>query len=290
MAILNERILIAPATRVGGRAGVVSPFQFVTTGEDSLRVKYAAPATGTLALVLRTLADDNTIQVHAYTLTIASAYVLHTTYIPLTTGSIINMAVSQTSSSSSDGAPAFVAVELVRGTDAAAQLLGVLMQGYCRTLTSLSYPGSLVVGSTDGPGWPRQLAFANPAAGAEFSAQVSPNTLWRLRGFRIKLITSAVVGNRQVGFFASHPVFGTHFVAMSTELWPAGTAVNLHWNVGAAKTDTAIAASHVTTLPANIVLNGVDGPMTVGTTTVGRQAGDLLQSVSLLVDEWVLLL
>jgi hypothetical protein len=74
----------------------------------------------------------------------------------------------------------------------------VLLQGYVTDTSRLSFPGSPIRSSIEGPGVLRSITGTNPAANAEISETVPTNARWRVHAIRFTLVTDANVANREV--------------------------------------------------------------------------------------------
>ena len=62
--------------------------------------------------------------------------------------------------------------------------------------SDLGFPGGVVKSPLDGPGLVQTYTQGNPALGAEIVVTVPANTMWLVKSFTARLITSAVVANR----------------------------------------------------------------------------------------------
>lgn len=92
----------------------------------------------------------------------------------------------------------FVRVELIEGLTGAIVSSSTLLQNYITPNVAASWPGASLLSPLDGAGFMRVVTGTDPAAGAEISETVPAGVRWRLIGFRVVFVTSAVVANRIV--------------------------------------------------------------------------------------------
>jgi len=161
--VATEQAFPSSAPIVGGGRLLPTPAQFYVTGEDRLRIVSANAMAGvSLQLHWRHAEPSGRTVPNAQTHTPASDRSIAVTDYPLGVGSLLNVTVF-----AGAGAPkvgqTYVMVQLVRGTGAAAIVLGTLLAGYVTSTQALGWPGSPIAGSLEGGGAYRSIAGATPA-------------------------------------------------------------------------------------------------------------------------------
>lgn len=278
-----ERTFFAqPIPGAGGRV-IASPFQFVTTGEDNLRVTSVNSLAGVqVKLQGRRLDGDGQIKPARWDHTPASDRTPTTTEIELGAGALLNLAIF-----ASAGAPkvgqTFVIVQLIRGAGAAAIVLGTLLQGYVTSTQGLGWPGSPIESSIAGGGVIRTLLGTTPAAGAEISETVPTGARWQFLGGTIALQTNATVGDRRpVMTFQSGGFQIAN--AISPLAIPPSSLYGFAWGQGMTLSNA---------LSTNIGQQGspMDLPLlaggTIQTFTLGLAAGDQYLAPQFQIREWL---
>lgn len=265
-----------------GRAAT-APFQFVTTGEDSLRVTVinSAPSVR-VAVQGRRIDQAGTILPIAWSVAPSSNRTPTTRVFPLGVGAMVNLAVW-----ASEGSPVvgqtFVIVQIVRGHTGATELLGTLLGGYVTGTQGLGWPGSPIVSSTDGEPYVRHILGTTPAAGAGIIETVPTGARWQLLGLRFQLSTSAVAVTRYVAVGAGSGSVAPYYIPsprqqIASELRVFSFGVGLEYAVN----DVVGTASHA--LPDHLLLSAGDS-FSVG--VVNMQAGDQLGAPQFVVREWL---
>lgn len=277
--------IVRPATpfQLGGGRILPSPNQFYLTGEDSLRIVSANSLVGVaIKIQVRTanLAGD-TIP-HSFTHTPFTDRSINREDYPVGTGSILNVTVF-----AGAGAPlvgqTFVIIQLVRGTGAAAVVLGTLLAGYITATQALGFPGSPIRMSTEGDGFVRQIIGSNPVGGVEIVETVPTGARWEVLSIVLVLSTNTVIVNRFLALTMAQPG-GVGALLFNTVAQPANTsgiytfAPNLSVNADAAR------AYYTTPLPAgHVLLAGGSW----ATTTLNLTVGDNFTVNRYLVREWL---
>jgi len=87
---------------------------------------------------------------------------------------------------------------LIRGAAGDVQVVQVLVSDAITNRSALAWPGGQLRQSVEGPGALRSIAGTNPAAGVEVSEAVPTDARWRLRSFRVQLVTAVAVATRRV--------------------------------------------------------------------------------------------
>lgn len=166
------------------------------TGEDNLRLTtFGALASAEVALEGRILDKNGCVIPIAERQVPNSNYTAKTTIHGLSEGLLTNVQLRVSVGTAVRG-HVFAILELIRGNLQAVQPLGTLIQGYLTSSGRLAWPGSPIVGSSEGPGRLRSVVGTDPAAGVEISETIATGTRARLRSFAYTLVASAVVANR----------------------------------------------------------------------------------------------
>lgn len=92
----------------------------------------------------------------------------------------------------------FVEIGILRGIEAAAGVVQVLVKDYLTTGELLAFPGGAVRASVEGPGVLRSVAGTDPGVGVEITETVPTDARWRLLSMRFSLVTSGDAGLRRV--------------------------------------------------------------------------------------------
>ena len=188
----------------GGRL-VAAPYQFVTTGEESLRVVSANSLAGVrIKLQGLRLNDRGENHPFAYDHIPNSDRTIVTTDHPIGIGGLLHLTAFVSGASPLVG-QTFVIVQVIRGAGAAAIVLGTLLQGYVTSTQGLGWPGSPIQSSIEGGGYIRQVTGTMPAAGANISETVPAGCRWELQVLNVLLTTSAAAGNRTPFLFIDTP-------------------------------------------------------------------------------------
>ncbi|HEY3042613.1 MAG TPA: hypothetical protein VGJ39_01215 [Vicinamibacterales bacterium] len=196
MAGATERPFFAqPIFGAGGRA-VFSPFQFVTTGEDNLRIVSVNSQAGvTIRVSGRRFDNAANLIPFTYDHTPNTDRTTRTTDHNLGAGALVNLHVVANAGSPLVGRT-FVMVQLIRGLSGATIVLGTLLAGHVTAVQGLGWPGSPIESSIAGGGVVRIITGTDPAAGAEISETVPTGARWQLLTLRATLTASATVATR----------------------------------------------------------------------------------------------
>lgn len=176
----------------------------------------------------------------------------------------------------------FVHVSIARGPVVTPFTTQTIMADYLVDNIGLGWPGGRIIQSTEGPGWMRSVAVANPAAGADFLTFVPNGARWRVVGAHMILTTSATVANR-VSRSRFNDGANDYFDGPPNQVIPASQTASITWtpsptSAGANVPDVMVDLSDT------IIATGGDG---VGTSTENIQAGDQYSAIDLRVEEWI---
>jgi hypothetical protein len=184
-----------PVTGAGGRI-IATPFQFYTTGEENVRVVSVNAAAGVVVGINgRFRNSDGTITPLRHGHTPATNRTTVTSEFTLGIGAVLDLTVFATSGAPLKG-QTYVLVQLIRGSGAAAVVVGLLLGGYVTATQGLGFPGSPIISSTDGEPAARTIIGATPGAGAELSEAVPTGARWEVLTIHARMVASGTVANR----------------------------------------------------------------------------------------------
>jgi hypothetical protein len=279
----TERIIVPQPLPIGGGRSIAAPFQFITSGEDNLRITVVNAAAGVrVAVQGRRVDRDGRILPLAHTVAATSDRLAVTRIFPLGVGALLNLAVWAEA-----GAPVvgqtFVIVQVVRGLEGGTELLGTLMQGYVTSTQGLGWPGSPIVSSTEGEPFVRAIRGTAPAAATDLSETVPTGARWELLAIRFNIATSAVAGTRYVGLVANDGVIGPWLVVSQRVInpsevraytWAQGLSYEVSDTIGHAQSG----------IPRGALLRAGS---VIRSNVYNMQAGDQVFAPDLLVREWL---
>ncbi len=282
---MPERILTprsTPPTIFGGGV-VATPFQFLTDGDDNLRVRVWSTASGeTLSVALRVLTSDSKIQVTERQITLGGLGTLQTSLIKLAPGAVLSVSTEVLTGLVARGR-VFVQIDLVRGFDGPLVTLGTLIQGYVGTFMGLAFPGSVLSHPLDGAGWQHHVVLSAPPAGSEFSGTIGAAGRFMIHDFHGALATNATAGTRLPTLFVRDAGFNYHTFSPVGIGQAPSTSVFYHWQPRMTMTPVAggvnVAAPWpATRFPAGLIL---------GTGTLNLAAGDQWSTLGAYIEEWI---
>lgn len=281
---MGERVFAAnPLASAGGRV-ITSPFQFVTEGEDNLRVSSWNSLTGVrLQIAGRRFDEKGRLIPFVYDHMPTTDRTRTTTDFALGAGALVNLQVSPAA-----GAPlvgqTYVMVQLIRGFTGATIVLGTLLAGYVSVTQPLGWPGSPIVASTDGRGALRAFSGTNPLPGSNVQETVPANARWRLQSVSCLFSTAA-------GGAARLPVFGIiSFAAYNVQVFvtagiPASSTGYLLWAPGLTHDLFGGATyQYLNPLPVETFAQAGD-QLSIGAENM--QIGDNFDAPALVVEEWI---
>jgi hypothetical protein len=171
-----------PVSTAAGRV-IASPFQFVLTGEDNLRVISLNSLAGVRVKIQgRRLNDRGKVDAFAFDHVPNSDRSARSEDYALGVGAILNLVVFAYAGTPVVG-QTFVITQLIRGFGASAVVLGTLLQGYVTSVQELAWPGSPLVSSTDGEPYVRNIVGTAPGVGNEIDETVPSGARWELVSF-----------------------------------------------------------------------------------------------------------
>lgn len=259
-----------------------SPSGFYVAGEDNLRVSSLNSAAAVrLNCSGRIRGSDGVIRPFSVDHVPNTDRTIASTITPIGSGWILNLRLVASAGTPRIG-QTWAIVELVRGFTGASMVVGSLASDYVTQHQPISWPGSPVRGSLEGPGFIRSIAGTNPAANVEWSETVPAGARWQIVALSNVLVTDATVANRfpqliiddgAANVYQSDPA-AAH-AASITRIYNAGQ--------GTARLDSVSNSPHWP-LPN-------DTPMAAGfrirSFVTNIQAGDNWGAPQLLVREWL---
>jgi len=176
----------------------------------------------------------------------------------------------------------FVTVDLVRGPSAGGGVLATLLQGPLASLQRMSWPGSPMVNTLDGPGVIRSIAGTDPAANVEISETVPAGARWRLLNLVATLVTDANAANREVSLTFDD---GTTVYAVAPSSVNQAASLTRRYSAGAGSIRGAAATALEITIAITpvVLLAG----HRIATVTTNRQVTDNWGAPQYTVEEWL---
>lgn len=280
----GEQVFVATPTISGGRANIIaSPFQWLFTGEDHLRLVIANALAGVVVRWQgRFMRKDGTVVPIQGQMTPTSDRALNVALVPMEPGFLLNFAVGVTNAAPTIG-QVFVQVNIVRGLAASLIVLGQILGGYCTVSQLLAYPGSPIVASTEGLGALRLIVGTDPAAGVDWSETVPTNARWQLLSVRALFQTDATVAARNVNLLIDDGTNNYYRIASHRDQ-PASQPYSYSWSVGTQDLGGLANAAVVIPLPNHAYMKA---GYRVRAATSLMQAGDDWSTLSILAREWL---
>lgn len=227
---MAEQAFVAPPITTAGGKVIASPFQFYTTGEDHLQITSFGGTDTPITVQGRFLDAKGRISASAWVHTPSPfIYTAKTERFALAPGAVLNLTVSGTQANDTDHM--FVKVQLVRGLGAPAIVLGTLLEGYVSGQQSISWPGSPLQHSLDGPG-DDIVATANPpVAGAAWTGGVPVGARWELLAIKGSFAADATVASRDI-LLAAGSLTALAFVVAAPVAVTAGGVLRFSFGQG----------------------------------------------------------
>lgn len=264
---------------------IVSPYQFVTSGDDSLRVRAASAVAGVeLEISYRWLDPSGVIQVNARRLVVPGTRLLVETELALGDGYLLNLVVRPVAGTVLAG-QVYAAVEVVRGTGAVGVVLGQLLGGYCTATSGLAWPGSPIIGSLEGPGCLRHLFDDVLSPPALYAWTVPAGARWRPVAVLAYALTDATAGTRE--YMIQLYVDALNFICLVPDgaLIPDSRTTYHSWIIGGRAQSASSTTYTAAVLPDEITLLA-GGQVYV--LSIGYQGpADQFIAVGLTVLEWL---
>lgn len=279
-----ERAFPAAAIPSAGARSITTPFQFLVSGEDNLRVRVWDSAAGqTLIVSGRAVDRDGTIGIFNQPILLTGIRSVQTKVFKLAPGYVLSVSAEMSGGTVEHG-QCFIQVDLVRGFDGPLTTLGTLLQGYVASTEGLAYPGSPITTPFDGPGYVRVIQGAIPAPGAQIAEAGPSNAVWQVRHFRSLLTTDATVADRYAFLILQDGSSRVIWFAPSIFAQPAGLVRGYNWAPGVIPTANAGANNLAIPLPSPHRLNAT---MVIRSGNVGAGPADQWGQPTFVVEEWI---
>lgn len=284
---MAERIY--PAAPIVGRGGLTpTPFQFVFTGEDHLRLVVANAVPDVVVSVQGRFLDDGGSSPSAFTFQFKppSTGAVSTSMIAMGRGVLLNVAIRALDQRTEPG-ECYARLDVVRGFSGGLTLLGVLVCGYIESSFWRAWPGSVLDPPSFGRGRVRLVTVANPAPGAAVVIPITDTqTRWRVIAVFCAFTASAVAGNRVV--FCSLIQSSTEVYRSASSLVATANFSNAHaWGAGAPSPSVAAITSGLGGLPVDCTLSSRGASdASIQIMVGGMDPADQISLVRALVEEW----
>lgn len=180
----------------------------------------------------------------------------------------------------------FIRMDLTRGNapfpGVASPQAQSLVHDYVTAAGTVGFPGTRVIGPTEGPGWIHSLQVPNPAAGADWTLTTLANQRLRVESLTAVFTASATVANRTPELIWDDGG-NIMFVDDVNANIVAGQVIQVSSTGTNIPTGVVTTILHVTMPPGMILVPG----HRVRTNTPGIQAGDQWSAIFLNVEEWI---
>lgn len=193
-----ERVYPGAAPVASGRGLVASSFQYYLTGDESLRVETISN-NAPFAIVdvgVRLWREDDRAIIIERERHVCSPPALSQKDYALPAGALLNLRLA-TSTAAAIYGRLFVRAQLIRGTGAAADVIGTLVQGYLSPQNDIAWPGSPIQTMHDGRGVIFDVGWSL-VAGPALVMTVPAGVRYRVIAGAFYYTTSAAPGNRIV--------------------------------------------------------------------------------------------
>lgn len=177
----------------------------------------------------------------------------------------------------------FVQLQIIRGAGPAAIPMATVLQGYVTATQALSWPGSPITSSVDGPGAPLVVIVGIAPLGTEVSTIVPVNARFAVGLAAATFVAGAAVANRNptlVYLSGGALLMRSGYNVNVT----AGQTRDFSWMTGFGNLIENPLGQVSLSLPTeNVLLAGVQ----ITTLTSGLQAGDQWRGLQLAVRQWI---
>lgn len=160
---------------------------------------------------------------------------------------------------------------------------GTLVSGYVTSLSGLAYPYGKLEDNTSGRGHFLAYPGGIPAAGAEVSVTVPDGQMWRIRGIKLQLTTSATVGDREVSLIIKDADQEICFVPAG-DVQAASLTYKYVYNAAEPWASSKVGTTVIQNMPTDIVL--LPGGE-IKTSTTNIKAGDAFNVPYIHIERWL---
>jgi hypothetical protein len=262
--------------------GMASPAPAYLRNDDQLELGVISTVTPvTVRFTGYFLGPDGVVQIASWDLAAPSAY--GSTYLYVTPGECLILSLTALSTGGTFyRGQVYVSASIMVPDPNYQTYPARLIGAYLTSGNVPSFPSGVQSDMLEGPGAPRVITGANPAAGAEISVTVPDNCRWRLLGMKFTLVTAAAAATRQVHIVisdgttvvADYPAGGTQIISLTRTYYAAVFGVN----------NALITASEYVNLPPDIILTA---GWKIATVTDAMDVGDDYGAPALYVEESV---
>lgn len=258
------------------------PSQVYINRDDQLKINvYNSQPNITINITYRILRFDGVVVPNFQTVAPTSNRVRNAFQFLLTEGFLLSVQVFSEPPALIRG-QTFVYLEIGRQVGASFTGYWTLLQDYLAAGQSLSWPGSRIIQSIEGPGWTHSVAVTQPAAGADWTVTIPTNARWRFMSGAAQLVTSAAVANRVTEFNPNDSVPATMGIGTPNQTVPASQTVQICYSPSvptavANITDVVCLATPVVSLAGYVLKSR----------STNLQAADQYSNVNLEVEEWI---
>lgn len=283
-----ERIF--PAAPIIGRGGIIlSPIQFLFTGEDALRVTCISLVAVTIRIAGRFLqSGKERAEAFLHTLVVPGTGQVVRDDFQIGTGTVLNLHVIAVSSGLIQPGLCYVRADVIRGFTGATSILGTLIAGLVGSWGGRAWPGTALELPGEGPGAVGALQSATPAAGVNPELTLTVPTRVRVMSVTAVLTTSATAANRIPSLSLVQDGTVVTGIIESPLVQIASTTFRHSWIAGVAPSAPTGSAA-IAQLPSPFMMRSQVLGLTaiLRITTDGLQAGDQWTAISAQVEQWV---
>jgi hypothetical protein len=278
----EDLLRLRPQQIEGG--GLLSPFQFLTDGDEHLQLDaWNSQVGAVIALVGRAFDVKGGFIKFEHSLRPLSDRTLSREQFLLGPGALVNLSLFLSSGFSEIG-QTFVRLTLIKGTGASAKTIGTLCQGYITAFQHLGFPGSAMRTSTEIPVVPRVITGTDPAAGVAISESVPSGAIWEPLSIAALLVTDATVATRRPVLTVGD-AFTLYGALTASDVATASQTKRFTWAVGAPMSAAGAGGINVhQALPAGLFM---DSAHVIRITAENLQAADDFGAPTFIVREFL---
>lgn len=278
-----ERAFLSTPIALGKSGAIATPFQFLLTGEDAIRVTVLSRQVNTRAIVRGRMLRPGDSKVQAFSFEVRNDNAYSHTSQHFHLGECVLLNVIAISNEEYRG-ECYVRVDVVRGTGARVPL-GTLIAGYVGGWVSRAWPGDALESPIDGPGRMMTATGATPANGANPVLLCPMFTRWRLVAVRAVLTTGAAVATRAPLLGIKHDGGYVHF-SPPNRTQAASEVITYSWGAGITSPATAGSTLAHGGLPNDCFVFAEFTDRTVLEMSTNLQAADQWSAITAYVEEW----
>jgi hypothetical protein len=280
-----ERILRARSVSLPASPEVLaSPFQFLVTGIDHLRVRaWCSTAGVVLAIDQRFGLLEGPVQASGDTLICGSDRNARTKDITLAAGYVLNLVVRAESGSPRVG-QCYVTIDVIRGTGPAAIVLGQMVGGYVTASQGLAWPGTPIRTSLEGPGYETTIATYSAMGVGFIETAVPTNARWRPSSVYAQYNAFLGGPNRRFQVYLFDPSHNVLSLVEQPGSLAGGSNGVMTWARGYPVAGDLAAGYGIAPLPVDLLMVGGETIFYLCPTWI---AGDVIQALLITATEWL---